>query len=162
MTRDRAFLIAPTASLLIADPTAESRVLTDADLQELAQLFIDAYAGSVDDDGEALDDARAEIGALLQGTYGVPRRESWLGIFDDEGPPLAAILCTTWKGMPFIAQVMTQPSYRERGYATSLIREFAAQVDATGGTAIGLMVTRTNTALDLFEELGFQELFSPA
>ena len=162
MTRDRAFLIAPTASLLIADPTAESRVLTDDDLPGLAQIFIDAYAGSVDDDGESLDDARTEIGALLQGAHGEPRRESWRGIFDDDGPPLAVILCTTWKGMPFIPYVITQPSYRERGFATSLIREFAAQVAEQGGTAIGLTVTRTNPAMHLYEELGFEELLSPA
>ena len=162
MTLDRAFLIAPTASLLIADPTVESRMITDDDLPGLAQLFIDAYAGSVDDEGESLDDARATIGALLQGTRGEPRREAWLGVYEDDGAPIAAMLCTTWRGMPFIAHVMTQPSYRERGYATSLIREFAAQVDGAGGTAIALAVSRANPAITLCQELGFQELFSPA
>ncbi|MGV8885533.1 MAG: GNAT family N-acetyltransferase [Microbacteriaceae bacterium] len=162
MTLDRAFLIAPTASLLIADPTAESREITDDDLPGLAQLFIDAYAGSVDDEGQSLDDARAAIGALLQGAHGQPRREAWLGVFEDEGPLLAAMLCTTWKGMPFVAHLLTQPSCRERGHATSLIRQFAQQVDATGGTAIGMMVTRANPATHLLDELGFQELFSPS
>ena len=161
-TRDRAFLIAPIATLRIADPAVESRRITNDDFAELAQLFLDAYAGSVDDEGETLDDAQAEIRRLLNGDSGEPRRTEWRGIYADDGALVSVILCTTYKSIPFIAHVLTQPSFRERGYATSLIREVAASVDAAGGTAIGLMVTRENPAVQLYRELGFAEMFSPS
>jgi len=160
-TRNRAFLIAPIPALLIADPSVESRRISTEDFDGLAQLFLDAYAGSVDDEGETLVEAHAEIRRLLRGELGEPRRSEWRGIHDDDGSLVSAILCTTYKSTPFVTHLMTKPSFRQRGHATSLIREVAASVYATGGTAMGLMVTRENPAMHLYLELGFQEMFSP-
>ncbi len=162
MDKDRAFLIAQTSAVLFAEPTEEARVIGDDDLGDLAQLFIDAYTNSVDDLGGTLDDAKAAIQKMLDGEHGEPLRAAWLGIWEGSGPPVSAILCSTWRGIPVVAHVMTKPSHRERGYASSLIRQAAAIVQSSGGSAMGLTVTRSNPAMHLCQELGFAELVVPS
>ena len=161
MDKDRAFLIAQTSTVLFAEPSHEARVIDDADFGDLAQLFIDAYTDSVDDLGGTLEDANAAIQKMLEGENGEPIRAAWLGIWEGDGPPVSAILCSTWRGIPVVAHVMTKPSHRQRGYASSLIREAATIVESTGGSAMGLTVTRSNPAMHLCHELGFAELVVP-
>jgi ribosomal protein S18 acetylase RimI-like enzyme len=160
MAAERIFLIAPVEALLIAEPTAESRLITDEDVRAAAQVVLDAYPGSP---GQVrlLENSVAKIEWLLSGASGEPRRSAWRGIW--EGPAMAsAILCTSWRGMPYIAELVTVPSAREQGYASSLVREFAEQVRIEGGSHIGLMVAGDNPGMHLFRELGFVEMFTPA
>jgi GNAT superfamily N-acetyltransferase len=162
MYQDRAFLIAQTSTVLFAEPTHEARVIGDIDFGDLAQLFIDGYTDSVDDLGGTLGDAHVAIKKLLDGENGEPLRGAWLGIWEGDGPPVSAILCTTWRGIPVVAHVMTKPSHRQRGYASSLIREVATIVESGGGSAMGITVTRSNPAMHLCRELGFAELVVPS
>ena len=161
MTSERASLIAPVEALLIAEPTVESRAITDADLADIAQTIVDA---SADLPGYEinLERSNAIISELLAGSNGEPRRDAWLGIWEGSGPPVALVLCTTWRGMPYIAQLVTAPTSREQGYASSLVREFATTVRNEGGTHIGLMLKEDNEAMSLFTELGFVQMFTPA
>jgi ribosomal protein S18 acetylase RimI-like enzyme len=159
MTMDRAFLIARTENLLIAEPTIQSRLIEDEDLPNLAQLFLDSYMGSVDEKEKTLDEAQAALDTLISGNIGDPMRDLWLAIYEGSGPPVSAILCTKWKGVPFMAHILTEPGHRGRGYASSLIRDAARVIEADGGDALGTMVTRTNPSMKLYRELGFQEMF---
>jgi GNAT superfamily N-acetyltransferase len=161
MTMDRAFLIARTENLLIAEPTIQSRLIEDEDLPNLAQLFLDSYVGSVDETESTVDEARAKIDGLLGGSFGDPMRDAWLAIYEGSGPPVSAILCTMWRGVPFMAHILTEPGHRGRGYASSLIRDAARVIEADGADALGTMVTRTNPSLQLYRELGFVEMFAP-
>jgi GNAT superfamily N-acetyltransferase len=161
MTSQRAFLIAQTRSLLIAEPTIQSRLIYVEDLDDLAQLFLNAYAGSVDEVARSLDEAKSAIGALSRGYLGQPMRDAWLGVYVGDGPPLAAVLCTTWRGVPLMAHLVTEPGYRGRGYATSLIRDAARVVEADGGNALAILAHRHNPSFQLFEELGFAEIVAP-
>src|SRR4051794_8213442 len=102
MTPERVFLIAPIESILFAEPTVESRLITDGDARDLAQLMVDAYSTALAD-GILFETAQAEVLSLLAGNMGEPRRDAWLGIWEVYGPPTSAILCTTWRGMPYIA-----------------------------------------------------------
>jgi GNAT superfamily N-acetyltransferase len=157
MAAERAFLIAPVDAMLIAEPTAESRAVIDDDLTGLANLWIDAYMNAT-----TIDTVSAEITALLAGEQGEPWRDAWLGIWEGGGPPVAAILCTRWRGMPYVAQVLTAPSARNQGYASSLMRQFAAIAKANGDTHVGIMLKHGNPAMGLLAELGFVEMFTPA
>lgn len=161
MSSSRAFLLAPLSHLLIAEPTAETRAVFEPEIPELAQLYIDAYRNSVDDEGLSVADARARLSGLAAGGAGEPLRDAWLAAYDGCETPVAAILCTEWRGTPFIAELMTTPTYRNRGLATSLIRQAASVVESAGGSMLGIMVSRENPALSLYGELGFSELVTP-
>lgn len=157
MTSEHVVLIAPVETVLIAEPTVESRVLTDDDLRDVAQLFVEASNGEL-----SLDAALAKVDGLTAGETGEPRRDAWLGIWEGPGLPVSAILCTTWRGMPFISTVATALAVRERGYASSLVRDAATVFESTGATHIGVSLDRESPAIDLFRELGFVEMFSTA
>ena len=156
-----AFLIARTEALLIAEPSVDSFRLRDADLPGLKQLFVDAYAEEGHTGFATVAAATERIDSLLNGDLGRPWAEAWLGIFDGDGPPVAAIVCTRWRGMPFIANVITTPHYRGRGYGSSLIREVAELAAHGGDSAVAITVQRDSPSLRLMLELGFEELMSP-
>jgi GNAT superfamily N-acetyltransferase len=162
MISQKAFLIAQTDTILIAEPIMQSRLIYVQDLDDLAQLFLNAYAGSVDELARTVEEAKAIIGSLSRGYLGEPLRDAWLGIYEGSGPPVAAILCTTWRGIPLVAHVVTEPAYRGRGYASSLIRDAALVVEADGGDALSILVNRQSPALRLLGELGFSEIVAPA
>ena len=157
MTSERVVLIAPVDTVLIAEPTVESRVLTDADLRDVAQLMVEASNGEL-----TLEQAQAKVDGLGAGESGEPWRAAWRGIWEGPGLPVSAILCTTWRGMPFIATVATALAVRERGYASSLVRDAATAFAATGATHMGVSLDRESPAMHLFRELGFVEMFSTA
>jgi len=161
MALERTFLVAEMNSLLIAEPTVESRRVLDSDLRDVAQTLVDASAGTP---GRELsfDMASAFVMELLSGTNGEPHRPTWLGVWEGDGPPVSVVLCTTWRGMPYIATVASAPTVQNRGYASSLVREAASIFDAAGDTHFGLSLEVGNPALHLFNELGFKEMFSTA
>lgn len=161
MSSERVFLIAPVEAILIAEPTVESRPISDADIPDVAQLVVDAATGSPGLE-LTLDESRAKLDDLLSGSNGEPRRDAWLGVWEGYGTPVSAIMCTNWRGMPYIAQILTQPSSRGRGYASSLVRQATAIIEADGGTHVGLALEPGSPATDLFRELGFKEMFTPA
>ena len=155
MTSERVVLIAPVDTVLIAEPTVESRVLGDGDLRDVAQLMVEASNGEL-----TLDQAQAKVDGITAGDSGEPWRAAWLGIWQGPGLPVSAILCTTWRGMPFITTVATALAVRERGYASSLVRDAATVFAATGATHVGVSLDRESPAMHLFRELGFVEMFS--
>lgn len=160
MAAERTFLIADVNALLIAEPTVESRPILDTDLRAVAQTLVDASNGS---GGEmTLDVANAAIMELLSGSSGEPHRPTWLGVWEGSGPPVSVVLCTMWRGMPYIATVATAPKARNQGFASSLVREAAAVFEGAGVTHVGLSLSRDNPAVHLFNELGFKEMFSAA
>jgi len=161
MTSERSFLIAPVEALLIAEPTVESRPITDEDLGGVAQTLVDATAGLAGYE-ITLERANAIIADLLAGSNGDPRRDTWLGVWEGYGPPVSLVLCTTWRGMPYIAAVASTPTVRNRGYASSLLREAAAVCWASGDTHLGIALDRESPSQHLFNELGFKEMFSTA
>lgn len=161
MSSERIFLIAAVDAVLIAEPTEPSRVITETEFRDAAQLVLDAYAGATST-AHTLESSLEKIERLRAGDLGGPRLDCWRGIWEGSGPPVSAILCTTWRGIPYIAQLVTAPRSRQQGYASSLVREFAATVRAEGGTHVGLMLKQNNGAVHLLRELGFVEMFTPA
>ena len=155
MTSERVVLIAPIATVLIAEPTVDLRPIADAELRDVAQVLVEANMGDL-----SLDAAQAKIDALVAGGTGEPQRNAWLGIWQGSDMPVSVILCTIWRGMPFIANIATSLAARERGYASSLVRAAAAVFESTGATHVGISLDRDSPAMHLFHELGFVEMFS--
>ena len=157
MTRDSAFLLARTSALLIADPSADARRIVGKDIDGLAQLFADASMGVT-----TVADARRQIDELALGKHGEPWPRAWLGIYEGGSVPVAAIVCTRWSGVPYVAHIATAPGSRGRGHASSLIRAVAVIAEAAGDTALGGVVERDSNSMRLYLELGFDEIATPA
>ena len=156
-----AFLIARTDALLIAEPAFDAERLRDKDLPGLKQLFIDGFGDQPSSGLSTVAAASERVDHLLAGELGQPWAAAWLGIFEGYGPPVSAIVCTRWRRMPFIANLVTAPGHRRRGYATSLIREVASLAEQQGDQAIAMTIKRDSPGANLLAELGFSELNSP-
>ncbi|HMQ35475.1 MAG TPA: GNAT family N-acetyltransferase [Chloroflexaceae bacterium] len=138
-----------------AADAAGVRAARQADREPLAALLIAAYRGTVDDDGETLDDALAEIGRTLGGSYG-PYLEPCSFLVEDEGRAVAASLVTRWTEAPLLAFVMVAPDFQRRGLGELVLRRSMAALWASGETELVLFVTDGNTpAQRLYERLGF-------
>ena len=155
---DRPYLVVSPATLAgQADPDARARLVRDSEFPVLAQLLLDAYAGSVDDEGETFDDALQLLHDAASGEMGAPLRDAWLAIDDEAGHPMSIVLTTIWWGTPFAIFVITHPDHWGQGLATSLLRTAASVLRDAGYAEYGLLVTRTNPALALYQRLGFVE-----
>lgn len=159
MSTERVFLVAAVDAILIAEPTVESRLIRDDEVRDVAQLIVDAYI-AMPGHAQTIIEAQAIMDDLLAQQMGEPRRDAWLGVWEGYGRPVSAILCTTWRGMPYIAHVLTAPAVRGRGYGSSLVREAAQVFKKSGATHVGVTLVRESPYSDLFRELGFVEMFS--
>jgi len=161
MGRDRAFLIAPVGTLTFGVPTVPSRQLALDDRSGLMQLLISASAREGDNAAETVHEATAKVSVLLRGEIGQIWAKGSRGIYDASNAPVAAVVCTLWGGMPIIAYLLTAPGCRERGYASSLVREIAYLADVHGYSSVGILVPPESTSIKLLNELGFEELVAP-
>ena len=155
MLPERVLLTAQVDTLLLGEPVIESRLLTHADLPEVAQLFADSLAVSV---AEATED----LNTYVSGLFGPPMWPLWRGIFEGQAVPVSAVLCTMINGMPVIVELLTAPAYRKRGHASSIVRETALELQANGVLTVGVIMKPQSPSKFLLEELGFVESLETA
>ena len=103
--------LTPAARTVQSDGHAV-RSITSGDLHGLAKLMLDAYVGTIDSEGEDLDDAIEEVCSYFEGGHPLLDR-SYLVVSD--GAILSAVLVSLSDGIPFIGYVMTAPSYKNLG-----------------------------------------------
>lgn len=128
------------------------------DRPALAVLFLDAYRGTVDDEGETEADALAAVDALFAGAFGTFDAAS-SEIVEREGRLVAATLLTRWEGAPFVAFSLTDPGSQRQGLARAGLLRAMAALSARGETRLDLVVTATNDrAVALYERLGFVDV----
>jgi GNAT superfamily N-acetyltransferase len=112
------------------------------DLEALAELMLSAYRGTIDDDGETLEDAIREVRSFFDGA---PLLEASL-VAEDRAGLRSACLVSRYDGSPLVAYVMTRPGSKGRGHAGRLLRVLAA-------------ITDGNTPSErLFRRLGFTRI----
>ncbi|WXG44656.1 MAG: GNAT family N-acetyltransferase [Promethearchaeati archaeon SRVP18_Atabeyarchaeia-1] len=136
------------------------RNITPSDLRALGELMLGAYRGTVDDEGETLDDAISEVQGTINGKYG-PFLQECSFLVEEDGRATAACMVTWWAPMdsPLLAFSMTLPGYKNRGIATFLLREAVNALIDAGYKELRLIVTETNIpARHLYEKLGFVEI----
>ena len=134
------------------------RRIRPGDEPGLAQLMLEAYRGSADDEGATLEDALKETRALLSGRYGrLLWEHSFLVEEGGEALFLCASLVTSFEGAPLLAFSMTRPSHKRQGLASALILESARSLSEAGHEKLLLFVTEENVpARTLYEKLGFR------
>lgn len=135
-----------------SDPAA--RPPAPADLEALAQLVLDAYQGTIDDEGETLEDAQATIAQLFGGEFGTLL---WAcsEVVQHDGRLVAATMITLYAGAPFVAFTMTHPAWQRRGLARAGLQRAMARLAAGDETLLRLVVSEGNPAEQLYASLGF-------
>lgn len=138
------------------DSSAASRHPTPADHAALAQLMLDAYRGTPDDDGETLADAEQAVAHYWRELNPLPDC-SWV-VPGPAGRLYAACLIgwyPDWRA-PIVAYSMTHPDVKRQGLAIHLVRAALAALSDQGYTQVYAVITVGNTASEqLFQRLGF-------
>lgn len=137
------------------------RPVTEADLEQLAQLYLSAYHPGPG--ASSLLEARTEMRATFAGEFG----PLWLGaspvIVDADGMVLASIQTVTdapaeWAAPagPYVIELWTAYLARGQGLASALLAEAARAVVAAGRDTLALRVDPDNVgALRLYASVGF-------
>jgi len=139
------------------------RTVAPSDKEALAALMLDAYQGTVDYEGESLDDALREIDHVCLGSYGRFLSDCSFLLDGDGGISSACLVILLNEGkpdeIPLLAFSMTRKQDHRRGLAAALILRSAAALIEKGYARLALVVTADNTpARRLYEKLGFRPL----
>ena len=138
-------------------PTLTAHHPAPEDQPAFARLMFDAYAGTVDDEGETLADAEAEMARIFAGAYG-PFDPECSFLARDAGEVVSASLITQFEGRPLIAYTFTTPRRQRKGLARALLTRSIAALRDRGDTTLVLFVTASNDPAEhLYESLGFTE-----
>lgn len=133
-------------------PTPSIRAVSPADLAGLARLMLDAYVGTIDYEGEDLDDAATEVRSFLDDPDSLLDRSY---VVEDAGTIVAAVLVSMSRGRPFIGYVMTMPAHKRRGLARSVVSRTMERLARDGHEGVTFYITEGNTPSEsLFRSLG--------
>jgi ribosomal protein S18 acetylase RimI-like enzyme len=129
------------------------------DVAGLAALMLDAYRGTIDDEGETMHDAVGAVEALLEGEFGT-LDEAASVVFHDldlhQQRPVAATFVTHFDGHPLIAFSMTHPGAVRSGFARRGLHHAFGVLARAGWSDVRLVVTDGNDrAIALYESEGF-------
>lgn len=113
------------------------------DIAALAALMLDAYRGTIDDEGETLEDAVGAIEALFAGEFGELDPAASV-VFRDAGTPVAATFVTHHDGHPLIAFSMTSKGALRRGHARRGLHHAFGVLARAGHPDVRLVVTDGN------------------
>lgn len=133
------------------DFEVDLRLATTADTDDLTELMLDAYRGTVDYDDESLEDARVEMSDYFDGSPLLDH--SFVATVD--GTIVGAILLSEWRGKPLIGYVMTRPEYKNQGLGSLLLRASLRALRGEGKERVHAFITEGNTASEaLFRGAG--------
>lgn len=132
--------------------------VTEALIPTIAEAILDAYEGTVDDEGDTLAQTIEELHLVFQGTLGPLLRDASL-VIQKNGDLASGILLCDYRGEATLTYTFTKKAYQRLGYATLLIGRAAEILYEKGYHSLYLYVTMENKeALRLYESLGFVEV----
>jgi RimJ/RimL family protein N-acetyltransferase len=144
--------IAPCA---VEDASIRQPLPTDA--EALAELMLDAYLGTIDDEGETLEDARQEVARYFAGAAMLDC--SWLRLADDL--PVSASLVSQWadRGCAIVSYVMTTAAWKGEGFASELLGRSLASLAEAGHGEVRAAITEGNVPSEtIFARAGFRRV----
>jgi RimJ/RimL family protein N-acetyltransferase len=129
----------------VRSPRVEDRL-------ELAELMMDAYVGTIDYDGETLEQAIAEIDGYLAGEAYLDTSRLAAG---NDGI-VSAVLMSRLAGVPLVGYVMTRANQKNRGLGSALLDLAIAAVWAAGYGEVRAFITAGNGPSEfIFRRAGF-------
>lgn len=154
MPRIRSAMTVETAAERLTSVSGQ-RPLTPSDGAAYGALLYLAYHGSVDDDGETLEDGLKVGPGMLAADRENLVRECSAGIWRQD-ELVASVVIITLLGDHWIDPVITHPDYRRQGLAQHLIRWASGELNGLGIRKLRLAVTDSNKpAVSLYQKLGF-------
>lgn len=149
-----------TKQIPTASPT-EFRQARLEDAQKLSILMDHAYRGTIDHEGETLEQCLDEMQGTLTGRYG-PFLDFASFVIAEQDRIISASLVTIWKEKPLLAFSMTDPSHQGKGYAGFLIERSITALAEKDYPHFYLVVTHGNDPAErLYRRLGF-DMIGPA
>lgn len=154
----RRWMIRPTAVLPYVENAAfRWETPTDADPETIAQLFLDAFWGTIGERGKrTLEAHQRSVTNYFATDFPSPLFAKASALLYENESGLAAAVCLVglYKDLPSINFVVTHPLYQKRGLATALINRAITHLYAQYPWVI-LRVTVGNPAENLYRKLGF-------
>jgi RimJ/RimL family protein N-acetyltransferase len=140
-----------TAVAAVPAAGSATRSITAADQDDLARLMLDAYIGTIDYEGETLDDATGEVGSF----YADSPLLDCSFIATADGSTASAVLVSGSEEGPMVGYVMTAAAHKRRGLAHLVVSRALRELHNSGYTRVTLFITEGNTASEaLFSGLG--------
>jgi ribosomal protein S18 acetylase RimI-like enzyme len=125
---------------------------------EVGRVLLAAYRGTVDDEGEAEDDAIGEVERTVEGQYGPFLPEASF-VAEDGARIVGASLLWLFESRPFLAYVVVHPDAQRRGIGSMLVEACGNALLSAGHTELDLYVTEANeAAVALYRKLGFEQV----
>ena len=140
------------------DSSFSARTILKDDYGSLGHLMLEAYKGTVDYDGESLEDAVGEMKGTLEGKYGALIGQASHVIEENDLSAAAVIFTFNEKEkMPLLTFAMTQPTFKNNGMSKYLIRKSLNSLLDLGYNECFLVVTDGNQpAQTMYEKMGFK------
>jgi hypothetical protein len=130
------------------------------DKQIVANLMLDAYRGTIDDDGETIEDALNEVQSYFSKLPdAVWLKSSWLAFINDE--LVCACLVGFWRerNAPLIAYIMTGSRWKGNHFATNAVARSLQSLSGGKHTEVLAVITQGNLSSEkIFMSLGFMRL----
>ena len=133
------------------------RTLTTVDQQLLAGLMLDSYRGTIDYDGETIEDAMREVNSYFSDTDSGWFDYSWLAFMEKD--LACASLVGFWpdRNSPMIAYVMTASQHKGKHLATMGVSRSLRSLAEKNYTTVHAVITEGNVPSErVFTRVGFR------
>lgn len=145
--------VAPGDGMIWHNPSVDDKPI-------LADLMLDSYRGTIDYDGETIEDALNEVQSYFSGLADPASLESsWLAFIDDE--LVCASLVGFWRerNVPLIAYVMTASRWKGKRFATLAVSRSLQSLADKSHAEVRAVITQGNLPSErIFTLLGFTRL----
>lgn len=123
----------------------------DSHREELSVLMLDSYRGTIDDEGEDLDDAHEAIAHYLAA---IERSHSFVVL--EQGTVVAFSFVLVVNGVHYVDPVVVAPARKQRGVGRAAVELCMGSLADAGVSEVGATITDGNIASEcLFASLGF-------
>jgi RimJ/RimL family protein N-acetyltransferase len=137
------------------------RVAQITDSDALAELMIEAYRGTIDYDGETLNDAIAEVRAFFAAQRGGEPLVNISRLAFTSTQLIGACLVADWqeRQSPLIAYVMTHVKWKNQGIGKILLGAVLQNLHEQDYQEVRAVITEGNDVSErLFARMGFQKV----
>jgi ribosomal protein S18 acetylase RimI-like enzyme len=142
-------------STALTTQDVQCRLIHSGDSRNLSVLMYESYQGTIDYEGETLEQCQEEMVGVLDGKYGYFLDSASFLVEDSHGIKSASIV-TLYNNKPLLAFSMTRPDAQGKGLAKSLIRRSIETLSKEGHPELYLVVTEGNYAAEkLYQRMGF-------
>jgi len=127
------------------------------DIPTLARLMLEAYRGTIDDEGEDLAGAESEVTSFFESRADAPIPEASI-VGEDRAQMVTACLVAWWSETeaPLIAYLVTHPSRQRQGLGSRLLEHGMRRLIELGHEEAWAVITEGNTASEkAFQRHGF-------